>query len=578
MSNTYAVDSILEAESQDLTNRNIRNGAVNPTKQYSGYIKFDFDAPIDGNYEFSIKGFNPEVAYPKIQITINADSDELKFSKGDQSVWQSSSSATSTYSLKKGINSVQLRVYDISTVVDAIGIKYPEGAPLPENQTSQTSTDTPSEESTNSSYIPSAPEESVYNPLSANERERLLDHVTGFGRSTTGGLGGNFCHVTSLEDSGSGTLRSCAQNDSPVWVVFDVSGTINLSSAIRVGSNTTIDGRGANITVTGAGLNIEKRENVIIHNLEISNLSKDDAVKIYSSQNVWIDHVTAANTPDGLIDITEQSKNVTVSWCKLTNHNKTMLIGSNNSRVEDEVITVTLHHNHHYRTIRRNPNIRYASVHMYNNLIDQWGAGTTSGDGVNSTYTAKVYLENNIFNPDREVTRAIRFTVPNYQDVEGYLLAKGNLMLGGLEEIENKPELVFNPNTLYQYKAEEATLSLKESIENGAGRRDNPSWQASSTLSQEEVTEVPAQEEVAEVPAQEEVTEVPAQEEVVEEPAQEEVAEVPAQEEVAEAPAQEEVAEVPAQEEVAEENNLGSNPVFACAQTHKRPGRRRSGS
>src|SRR5688572_5599981 len=77
--------------------------------------------------------------------------------------------------------------------------------------------------------------------LPSNElwREGLINNVVGFGRNTTGGAGGTLCRVTNLNNSGTGSLRACAEATGPQWIVFDVSGTITLSSEIYIKSNKT---------------------------------------------------------------------------------------------------------------------------------------------------------------------------------------------------------------------------------------------------------------------------------------------------------------------------------------------------
>ncbi|NND31554.1 MAG: hypothetical protein HKN76_03115 [Saprospiraceae bacterium] len=76
--------------------------------------------------------------------------------------------------------------------------------------------------------------------------------LEGFGTQTSfgRGLGGEVCHVTSLEDSGPGTFRDCISNRNgtitnpiPRTVVFDTSGTITLLTDLSIRQpHLTIDG------------------------------------------------------------------------------------------------------------------------------------------------------------------------------------------------------------------------------------------------------------------------------------------------------------------------------------------------
>jgi hypothetical protein len=56
----------------------------------------------------------------------------------------------------------------------------------------------------------------------------------GFGTDTPAGRGGKVYKVTSLADSGTGTLRAAVEASGPRTVLFDVSGTIHLNSNINV--------------------------------------------------------------------------------------------------------------------------------------------------------------------------------------------------------------------------------------------------------------------------------------------------------------------------------------------------------
>ena len=300
----------------------------------------------------------------------------------------------------------------------------------------------------------------------ADPNQALLNKLEGFASGTTGGLGGTTCVVANLNDGGKGSLRDCVSSAKSRWVVFAVSGEIQLKSAVKVRSNTTVDGREARIVITGHGLAITKAENVIIHNLTVQDV-KDDAIKIYQSKKVWINHLTLQRADDGLLDITNGSTDVTVSYTKLMNHNKTMLIGANDSHTEDANTRVTLHHNLFYNTIRRNPLVRFAKVHMYNNLLKHWGDGN-SGDGINATITSQLRVENNIFEANNK-RPAMRTAIPKWTEIPGYIAESGSWTLGGAKAFSEGADKVFEAKSFYEYNLESANEALKQTLLNETG-------------------------------------------------------------------------------------------------------------
>lgn len=79
--------------------------------------------------------------------------------------------------------------------------------------------------------------------------------AVGFGSNATGGTGGTTYTVTNLNDSGTGSFRDAVSTGHRT-ISFSVSGYINLSSAVSVASNLTINGQ----TAPGDGVGIMGRE------------------------------------------------------------------------------------------------------------------------------------------------------------------------------------------------------------------------------------------------------------------------------------------------------------------------------
>jgi pectate lyase len=248
-----------------------------------------------------------------------------------------------------------------------------------------------------------------------------------------------------------------AAYDPATWGRVNPSGTLEaarVASAaaqqarvrIRVGSNTTLVGVGTKSTVRGAWFDIRgtanvanSRTNIIVRNLTFQDTydcfpqwsptdgaqgswnALYDSISLRDSNNVWIDHNTFEDhttvditqpthfgvlfqVHDGLLDITNASDLVTVTWNRFRNHDKVMLIGSSDSASADRgKLRVTLHHNAFDHVGQRAPRVRFGQVHLYDNLYDvratpsyqySWGVGTESA----------IYAEDNFFIADRAAT------------------------------------------------------------------------------------------------------------------------------------------------------------------------------
>jgi pectate lyase len=238
--------------------------------------------------------------------------------------------------------------------------------------------------------------------------------------------------------------------DPAVWGRTDPSGALETARIasqaaqqarvrIRPGSNTTIVGVGKTATLRGIWLDIRgtanvvgSRTSIIVRNVNFEDTydcfpqwsptdgalgswnSLYDAISLRDSDHVWIDHNTFRDRTtadsvlpqyfgvlfqvhDGLLDITNASDLVTVSWNRFVNHDKVSLVGSSDSATADRgKLRVTFHHNVYDAVGQRAPRVRFGQVHIYNNFYRlsadsnyqySWGVGRES----------QIYAEQNYF-------------------------------------------------------------------------------------------------------------------------------------------------------------------------------------
>ena len=201
------------------------------------------------------------------------------------------------------------------------------------------------------------------------------------------------------------------------------------SITVHVPSNTSIIGMD-NAKLKGVNLVLDS-DNVIIRNIQFESPydyfpswdpndgpegnwnSQYDSISIKGGTHIWIDHSSFQDGPetvekyfgrkyehrDGLVDITNEADYVTISYSTFENHNKTMLIGSSDSKISDEgKLHVTLHHNYFHDVVQRLPRVRFGQVHVYNNYF---ASDITNGEyayayalGVGKK--SQIYAENNV--------------------------------------------------------------------------------------------------------------------------------------------------------------------------------------
>lgn len=164
----------------------------------------------------------------------------------------------------------------------------------------------------------------------------------GFGGAVTGGRGGQVLKVTSLAESGPGTLKAALETPGPRIIVFEVSGVIDLGPPNTDdifdesdGNNVLIIPEGdvtiAGQTAPGAGITIRGRlyaaydegvGNIIVRHLRIrppawpgdgDGGEQYDALRFSVNSEVIVDHVSVSGGVDECIDIYE-ARDITVQW------------------------------------------------------------------------------------------------------------------------------------------------------------------------------------------------------------------------------------------------------------------------
>ncbi len=234
----------------------------------------------------------------------------------------------------------------------------------------------------------------------------------GGGKYVTGGREGVVIHVTTLEDARDevtkqpaiGTLRKALQMDGTRTVVFDVAGTIHLTSQLEItGGNLTVAGQtapGDGICIAGYPV-VVKASNVILRFLRFrmgdQNKVEGDALTICEHKNIIVDHCSFSWSTDECVSV-YGNENFTLQYCFITEslkasvhakgaHGYGGIWGGKNA---------SFHHNllaHHQS---RNPRFDHDYVNtkcagpidFVNNVVYNWesnsaygGEGSTNGGG-----------------------------------------------------------------------------------------------------------------------------------------------------------------------------------------------------
>lgn len=252
----------------------------------------------------------------------------------------------------------------------------------------------------------------------------------GFGANARGGRGGNVHLVTSLADSGPGTLREACEAAGPRTVIFRVGGTITLESQIAIEHPfITIAGQ----TAPGDGILIRKgrsdvtplrisTHDVVVRGLRIRTGDSDpqrqtDCLEIYNTnehdevRDIILDHCSfswstdenlaimgryiggpgASNRAAENWDRENTTTNVTVQWCINSEGLDTPEIHKSRAALIKFIRSFSYHHNlMAHNVASRNPRLqghRGTMKDVVNNVVyNTRRYGTGPSDGVLFNY------------------------------------------------------------------------------------------------------------------------------------------------------------------------------------------------
>lgn len=267
----------------------------------------------------------------------------------------------------------------------------------------------------------------------------------GGGMFTSGGRGGRVIAVTTLEDSGPGSLRAALEAEGPRIVVFRVAGTIELKTNLNIDHpHITVAGQSApgdGICLAHQSLNINTHD-VVIRHLRARRGRPEggqgsDNIGGNPLSQVIVDHCSTSWGMDENLSlyrfmdpqsdgtaIKRATKNVTIQWCISSEalNAKGHAFGGTWGGTDS-----TFHHNLFACNTARNPSIGMSGAFDFrNNVIFNWAHRTMDG----GDETSLINVINNYYKPGPAAKADMVATIARIEQRSQYspgsALAAGN--------------------------------------------------------------------------------------------------------------------------------------------------------
>ena len=244
--------------------------------------------------------------------------------------------------------------------------------------------------------------------------------VEGFGATSKGGEGGAVMKVTTVADSGAGSLRAMLAASGPRIIRFEVAGTIELKSPLRcTEGRVTIDGGsapGKGVTLLHHGIQFRGDcDDIVVKQLRIrvtEGGAEGDCITIWGKdggvvERVLIDHCSLVGATDEGLNTWGEVRDVTVQWTIIAEgknkvdhpkgfHNYGWLSGVGSDRI-------TIHHCLFASNADRSPKVQGGLYDIVNNVIFNWSGNNASkiDEGARANVVGNCYIAGPRSLPDR---------------------------------------------------------------------------------------------------------------------------------------------------------------------------------